>query len=32
MKHGTEQPIVEAYQTLLKRTVSDLKIEYSLVA
>ena len=32
MKHGTEQPVIEAYQTLLKRTVSDLKVEYSQVA
>ena len=32
MKHGTEKPIVEAYQTRLKQTVSDLKVEYSQVA
>jgi len=32
MKEGTELPVIEAYQTLLKQTVSDLKVEYSQVA
>ena len=32
MKEGTELPVIEAYQTHLKRTVSDLKVEYSQVA
>ncbi len=32
MKHGTEKPVVEAFQTRLKQTVSDLKVEYSQVA
>ena len=32
MKEGNEKPIVEAYQTRLKETVSDLKVEYSQVA
>jgi HPt (histidine-containing phosphotransfer) domain-containing protein len=32
MKEGTDLPVIEAYQTHLKRTVSDLKVEYSQVA
>ncbi|WP_353662913.1 hypothetical protein [Hydrogenimonas sp. SS33] len=32
MKHGKELPVVEAYQTKLKESVSDLKVEYSQVA
>ncbi len=32
MKDGKEMPVIRAYQTLLKRTVSDLKVEYSQVA
>ncbi|WP_457596647.1 hypothetical protein [Hydrogenimonas sp.] len=32
MKHGNERPIVEAYQSVLKRSVSELKVEYSQVA
>ncbi len=32
MKTHHERPVVEAYQTRLKQTVSDLKIEYSQVA
>jgi len=32
MKDGVDIPVIEAYQTLLKQTVSDLKVEYSQVA
>ncbi|WP_201353496.1 Hpt domain-containing protein [Hydrogenimonas urashimensis] len=32
MKENHELPVIRAYQTLLKQTVSDLKVEYSQVA